>query len=108
MATTITLTYKGKDYTLGYTRRSVKIMEQRGFSIQELDSKPLTTMLELWHGAFLAKYPGISQTLTEEIYDKISGKEALIEILAESYSEPLTAVTTDPEESLGEVEWRRS
>ena len=47
-------TYDGKDYCLEYTRRSVEMMEKRGFIASDITDKPMTALPALFAGAFLA------------------------------------------------------
>ena len=50
----ITFEYEGKDYTLEYTRNSVRTMERRGFVSDDITTKPMTVVPDLFAGAFLS------------------------------------------------------
>ena len=56
MANKITFTYGGKVYVLEYTRKSVEEMERRGFVAEDVLTKPLTVLPELFAGAFIANH----------------------------------------------------
>lgn len=101
----LNLTYEGVDYTLEYTRTSIKNMERNNFDINDLQKKPLTTLPKLFHGAFQAHHPRIKQELTDKILDNLTNKEGLIGKLAEMYSEPIAALLEDPEVNEGNATW---
>jgi len=106
VAKTITFTYEGKEYTLEYNRRVVKnIMERRGFSLNEVDSKPLTMLPLLFWGAFQAHHKGITQDITDKMLEHFTNKDVLFEKLSEMYVEPASVLFDEPEEDEGNVSW---
>ncbi len=105
MAKQINLTFEGTNYTLEFTRKSIEKMEKTGFVISDLESKPVSTLPRLFHGAFLAHHPYVKRDVTDQIFEKISNKEALLSKLAEMYSEPIIALTSDPEDDEKNVTW---
>ena len=64
MAKQIIFTYEDKEYTLEYTRRTVKQMEDEGFVAREIDSKPMTLLPALFAGAFKAHHRFVRRSLT--------------------------------------------
>lgn len=52
MAQQITFTYKGKDYVLEFTRRTIAEMERQGFEVEALTNKPITMIPALFQGSF--------------------------------------------------------
>ena len=108
MAKTINLTYKGVDYTLEYTRKSIEIMERRGFVIGDLEDKPMTTFPALFAGAFLAHHKFVKQEVIDEILKLLKNKDELIGKLAEMYAEPIREMLDEPEESEGNLDWGTS
>ena len=50
MAKQIVFTYEDKEYTLEFTRRTVKQMEDEGFVAQDIDRKPMTLLPALFAG----------------------------------------------------------
>ena len=94
----ITFEYKGNDYTLEFTRDSIKQMERAGFSYSQVEEKPYTSLMTLFKGAFLAHHPRVSQTTIDEIWDNLGDKEGMFEVLANLYNEPLEAMMAEPEE----------
>ena len=88
MAKQLTFSYKGKDYTLEYTRRTVRQMEDSGF---------------------IAHHRSVKPDVIEDIYEHLPHKEQLIEKLVEMYNEPIAALLEEPEEGdEGNVIWTAS
>lgn len=108
MSKQIQFSYKGKEYTLEYTRRSVERMEREGFLASEMRDKPMTTLPALFAGAFYANHPFMKKDLIEEIFARLPEKNELIGKLAEMYNEPISALVDDPEENEGNVDWTAS
>lgn len=105
MAKQINFTYEGVDYTLEYTRNTIKQMEGKGFNIGEIDSKPLTVFPELFAGAFLCHHKKTERSKIDEIYKHLPNKEELISKLSEMYAEPIMSLLEDPDSEVGEVRW---
>ncbi len=101
-------TYDGKDYCLEYTRRSVEMMEKRGFIASDITDKPMTALPALFAGAFLANHRFVKPETIDEIYSKLTNRQELIGKLAEMYNEPILALVDDPEENEGNLSWTAS
>lgn len=100
------ISYKDNDYVLEYTRRTVQQMEQRGFNIQDIDTKPTTVLPQLFAGAFLVHHKFIKQELIDEIFAHIKDKESLFSKLAEMYNAPALELLEEPEDDgSGNAEW---
>lgn len=108
MAKTIGFTYEGKDYTLEFTRRTIKQMEDEGFVAKNIDDRPMTLLPALFAGAFKAHHRFVKQDVIEEIYANMPNKDKLIEKLAEMYNEPILALMEEPEDSAKNVNWMTS
>ena len=99
MAKKLNFEYKGKEYTLEYTRESIKQMEREGFVASDITTKPMTTLPQLFAGAFKAHHKfDTKQKQIDEIFSMFKSKNALIEKLAEMYSEPLEELMEDSDE----------
>lgn len=106
MAKQITFTYEDKDYTLEFTRRTVKQMEDEGFVAQDIDSRPMTLLPALFAGAFKAHHRFVKQDVIDKIYEGLPNKEDLIGKLAEMYNEPIMALMEEPDDKkVKNVEW---
>ena len=101
MATKITVTYKGKEYTLEYTRSTARAVEQMGYKNDELADKPVTMIPLLVYGAFMRHHRDLKQKEMDEIYDNIVGKvgkegeEGFINVLREMYAETANTLMED-------------
>lgn len=105
MAKQLIFTYEGKEYTLEFTRRTVAEMEKRGFIASDITNKPMTTLPELFAGAFLAHHRFVKRDVIDNIYSKLTKKEDLIGKLAEMYNEPILTLVEEPEEAEGNLDW---
>ena len=96
--------YKSKEYTLEYTRESVKQMEREGFVASDIVNKPMSTLPKLFAGAFKAHHRfDVKQKDIDEIFDVFGNKQALIEKLAEMYAEPMEALLDNDNIDKGNV-----
>jgi len=95
MAQTITFEYDGQKYELEYTRATVRQMENSGFNIAEIDSKPVTRIPQLWSGAFICHHRKLTQEKINEIYKHMARKDELIEKLATMYYEAISTLVDD-------------
>lgn len=100
--------YEGKDYTLEFTRRTVAEMERNGFNASDIATKPMSTLPELFAGAFLAHHRFVKRSVIDEIFSKMKNREELIGKLAEMYNEPIRSMLEEPEENEGNVSWTAS
>ena len=105
MSKVITFPYNGKDYTLEYTRRTVKDMEAKGFVASDVADKPLTILPKLFAGAFLAHHPTVKTSEIDKMYALFPRKKELISRLAEMYADPIQTLTSEPDEEMGNIEW---
>lgn len=108
MAKQLKFTYNDKEYTLEFTRRTVSEMEKRGFVAADVEIKPMSTLPELFEGAFLAHHRFVKKDIIDEIFSKLTDKENLIGKLAEMYNEPIMALVEEPDENEGNLEWTAS
>lgn len=109
MAKTVALTYEGKEYTLEFTRETVRQMERRGFKLSEVAETPMTVVPELFAGAFRANHPRLDRGLIDEILDSLPDVRELIGVLCEMYNEPLeTLLNGAAEEDGGKASWAAS
>lgn len=108
MAKTITIQYEGTEYTLEFTRKSIEQMERQGFVIDDIKSKPMTTLPSLFAGAFLAHHRFAKKDTIDAIFERLSDKEEFLGKLAEMYVEPLEALMGESGEPEGNVTWGAS
>lgn len=104
MAKQLVFTFEGKEYTLAYTRNTVKQMEVGGFNVEELKAKPNLNVEALFKGAFLANHKHTTNEVKERIFRALPNKDELLNKLVEMYNEPLEALFAEPDEG-NAVSW---
>lgn len=104
MAKQLVFTCDGKEYTLAFTRNTVKLMEANGFNVDELRAKPNTQVEKLFAGAFLAHHKHTKPDVIDGIFKKMGNKDELLVKLVEMYNEPLEALFAEPDEG-NAVSW---
>ena len=106
MAKQIQFIFDGKEYTLEYTRKSVKQVEAEGFDINNVTKAPMTYIPILFAGAFKAHHKWVKPDVVDEIYDNMPDKDKLLERLVEMYNDTLVTLMDDPkEDSAKKVKW---
>ena len=100
----INFDYNGKHYCLEYTREAVKRMETAGFKPGESGLTPLLELDMLWAGAFYKNHRNVSSRIIEEILDKMTNKDKLLEALRTMVAETYESLM-DNEGNEGNVEW---
>lgn len=100
----IVFEYEGKEYTLEYTRNSVRTMERRGFVAEDIAAKPMTVIPDLFAGAFLANHSSVKREKIDKIYESLTGKQKLIGALTEMYNDTIESLL-DADEDQGNANW---
>lgn len=108
MAKTIEFSYNGNDYTLEFTRATIRQMENEGFNTNALGDKPMTYLPALFAGAFKAHHRFLKRDTIDEIYSRMPDKDKLIEALSQMYNEPLQELLAQPEDESKNVDWVQS
>lgn len=84
----------GLEYTLEFTRDSVKFAESRGFKIGDVADFPMTKIPELWFYAFRAHHRHLARDKTDALLDGLGGiPDGLLERLGELYAAPFATLT---------------
>ena len=105
MNTKINLTYKGVNYTLEYSRMTVKIIESEGFELESFSKQPMTMIDLAFRGAFYKNHRKVSPSLIEEIYSQCSDKDKLMGKIIDMISECYSSLSEEPENNEGNVRW---
>ena len=98
MATTVTIKYGKKEYTLGFTRETIDEMEKDGFDFSGASKRNIGATFALIEGAFKAYHPEMTSDEIFEVWSHIKkngNDESLYEVLIEMFMEPLS-VLADP------------
>lgn len=107
MAKQITFEYENRNYTLEFTRNSVRTMENNGFKISEIKDKPITLLPEFFAGAFIAHHKYVKRNLIDKMFDDMSDKDGLIATLSDMYNETLISLMGgEDEEKAGNISWK--
>lgn len=106
MSTKICFPYEGVDYCLEYNKKTVKTMEDRGFIPSKILEAPMTYLPELFAGAFLANHKFTKRDVIDKIFEKMDGKQELVNALLEMYNEPIKALTADEDEG-NAIQWTK-
>lgn len=104
----ITFNYGDKEYCLEYNKRTVKMMEDRGFVPAKIIEAPMTYLPELFAGAFLANHRFADKKVIDEIYETMEGKKELVNALIEMYNEPISALTEETATEGNATAWTRA
>jgi len=88
----------GEEYTLEFTRDSVRFAEARKFDLDDVGKFPMTKIPELFFYAFRAHHMNVSREKTDRIFfDDLGGFEGL----PEGFAERLGALYNVPFTSMG-------
>lgn len=107
MSTKISVSYQDKEYTLEYSRQSVRQMEAQGFVASQVEDKPMTMIPLLVRGAFYKNHRGLPAEKIDEIYDNLANKmgegeeTGFIVELIKMYSETLNTLMDDKKAQSG-------
>ena len=105
MAKTISFTWNDKNYTLEFTRASVVKLEKSGFEIQKAADLPVSTIPDLFAGAFVAHHPLVKQATIDEIYANMPDKTQLVEKLVEMYVDVINTLLDEPSDETKKISW---
>lgn len=101
----IVFEHKGTNYTLEFNRDTVRQLERNGFSVNDIASQPVNSVLILFRSSFLAHHPRLSQSVIDEIWDSLGNKDGLFEALIELYNEPVEALLSEPDDGK-KITWK--
>lgn len=82
----ILIEYKDKEYTLAYSRKTVKAIEGMGYVGEELTRKPQTMVELLFWGAFFRYHHWMTKDMAMEIYETLTDRVNLISTLIKMYN----------------------
>lgn len=88
----------GEEYTLAFTRLTVRKLSRAGFKMEDIVNNPLDAIPMLFNGAFLAFHPKMGSDELDKIWEEIPNKEELLKVLAQMYHEPIETLLNEPTE----------
>lgn len=102
----IRFTYDGKDYALGFNRKTVAMTERRGFSVSRFADNPATQIPILFRGSFQMNHSNTKDAKIEEIFDAIGERGELINELVSEYVDVVNVtINGDKEQSENLIKW---
>lgn len=104
----IVINFNGKKFILEYNRKSITTMEAKGFKINELEDKPLTTVDLLISGAFYKNHKDITDEEIEDIISNIDDYEGFVKALVELYVKALNSIMGANEDKPKNATWGRA
>lgn len=85
-----------RDYTLEFSRDSIKFAEGRGFRLVDVDNFPMSKVPEFFWYAFRMHHPSFSLRQAEEMLDRLGGvSDELGKRLGELWAVPFETITAD-------------
>lgn len=109
MGKELKLKHGGKEYTLGFNRKAIELLEQQGYSITTMGEKPYSTMSALFAGAFYKNHRGMSVFEIEKIMEDIRDPDGMFEKITDMYQETIehtfTAKGDEEKNGTWEASW---
>jgi hypothetical protein len=94
-------------YVLEYNRDTISILEQQGFSINELTTKPMTMLPLAFQGLFYKNHKYVKKSYVDECYKRFKNKEHLLEVISGMLLEAYETLTEDEEVGdKGNIDWK--
>ena len=102
----ITFTVDGVDYTLEYTPRTIRKMEQDGFNFNKMEDRIINTPYDLFSGAFISRHNYVPKEERDRLYELLVNENEdgsnLMDCLAEMIREEIDFIANKPK---GNVNW---
>lgn len=94
--------YNGSDYTMEFTRETVKASEGMfGIDIQNVGTPSLSNMENLFHASLLKHHPNIKPSTVGTLYELQADKVDMFRDLVAMYMETVGTLIADGEEGKG-------
>ena len=105
MAKKIEFDYNGEHYVLEYSKATVRQLENSGFVLDDVTSRPVNLIPRLFAGAFLCHHRRVKEETVNEIYSHMGNRQLLLETLSEMFRNPAVELLEDPEDDGKNIEW---
>lgn len=108
MATNVTFTYEGDEYTLEYNENAIRLLDKQfDFSLNSIEKVQLSDVPNMFFVALRMHHPRVSKKDADAMYSRIGGKTDLLAALVEMYAEAVQAIIEEPEEGEA-ISWKKS
>lgn len=101
----IEVTYDDRTYKFGITRSAATMLEQDGFDLEQVASKPNLMIPKLVYCAAVAYNPGIRRKLVDDIFDALDAKDDFIVALIEEYGAATASLMETKDQ--GKATWKQ-
>ena len=105
MATTINIKVDDKQYTLEYSKATIKQMSEGGFVINEARRDYVKGIPQLFEGAFIKNHRTASAKEIDAIWEMIPDKMDFIDVLIGMYNEQLEGLFGEPADDAKKAVW---
>ena len=103
---TIKFTYDGKEYTLGFNRRTAEALSDSGFTLDKYADDVVGYRGRLFEGSFAMNHRATNHATVTEIWKHLPHKTDIMEALVNIYVEVVNTIWEEPDESdEKKVEW---
>lgn len=107
MNTKVELEYEGQNYTLEYDRNGIKMLESKGFNVDEFLQKPMTNVELVFQGAFLKNHANTKLGTIDEIFKQCPDKSELVGILHKMITDSYASLLDEPgDDEPKKVQWK--
>ena len=104
--TKIEFTKDNKDYVLEFTADSLKKMEKRGFSFNNIDDRLLSARDDLFCGLFIENHDDVPHRDRLEIFHELTGAEDGGQTIEDVMAQMLNEALDELQQHKGNVSWR--
>ena len=105
MSKKLKIKFDGAEYLLEYTRTTALALEQAGFSLSDIKRKPVSSLMTLFRGAFMANHKRVETETVDRMFESMPDKTKLLSVLVGMYDETVSALMEDPSGDEGNAEW---
>lgn len=103
---TINFTYDGKEYTLGFNRRTAEALSDSGFTLDKYADDVVGYRGRLFEGSFAMNHRTTNHATVTEIWKHLPHKTDIMEALVNMYVETVNTIWAEPDEDdAKKVEW---
>lgn len=96
--------YEGKDYELGFNRKTAVALQRQGFDPDKIDAQSLIMIPMLVRASFKMNHRSVRDEKIDEIYEKLDRKSDLTKELLRDYWLTCTTLFNDSENESDESE----
>lgn len=108
MATNVSFTYEGDEYTLEYNENAIRMLDKQfDFSLNSIEKVQLSDVPTLFFVALRMHHPRVVKKEADAMYAKMGNKTDLLAALVEMYAEAVQAIIEEPEEGEA-LSWKKN